>query len=383
MNRLTTKGKIVFGVLALLIIVLITTSIILINSSKSNKENNTNQDNKKNNMINTKYSQNARNAMERLNLQEKINKQKYSQTVEIMLEENKLQEKYLDNYYNIKYTNMPDFANNINKLLDKNYTTEEINFISNNIKNNVSILLNMEHINILDFKNISNFDENNLERYLNYSKKKKYNLKTTVTYVNIGLDLEGYSKYSVYTTEEAENDLTVLVNKYHKLPDDYEASDLVPLKNNSNYSLRKPAAEAFVKLTEAANKDNVIFYPFSAYRSFKTQEVLYNRYKTRDGEKAADTYSARPGFSEHQLGLAVDVRSESLPNNLTNEHYKWMLDNSYKYGFIIRYPKGKQQITQFIEEPWHIRYLGIDLATKVHDSGLTYDEYYDLYMEKR
>lgn len=383
MNRLTTKGKIVFGVLALLIIVLITTSIILINSSKSNKENNTNQDNNKNNMINTKYSQNARNAMERLNIQEKINKQKYSQTVEIMLEENKLQEKYLDNYYNIKYTNMPDFANNINKLLDKNYTTEEINFISNNIKNNVSILLNMEHINILDFKNISNFDENNLERYLNYSKKKKYNLKTTVTYVNIGLDLEGYSKYSVYTTEEAENDLTVLVNKYHKLPDDYEASDLVPLKNNSNYSLRKPAAEAFVKLTEAANKDNVIFYPFSAYRSFKTQEVLYNRYKTRDGEKAADTYSARPGFSEHQLGLAVDVRSESLPNNLTNEHYKWMLDNSYKYGFIIRYPKGKQQITQFIEEPWHIRYLGIDLATKVHDSGLTYDEYYDLYMEKR
>lgn len=383
MNRLTTKGKIVFGVLALLIIVLITTSIILINSSKSNKENNTNQDNNKNNMINTKYSQNARNAMERLNIQEKINKQKYSQTVEIMLEENKLQEKYLDNYYNIKYTNMPDFANNINKLLDKNYTTEEINFISNNIKNNVNILLNMEHINILDFKNISNFDENNLERYLNYSKKKKYNIKTTVTYVNIGLDLEGYSKYSVYTTKEAENDLTVLVNKYHKLPDDYEASDLVPLKNNSNYSLRKAAAEAFAKLTEAANKDNVIFYPFSAYRSFKTQEVLYNRYKTRDGEKAADTYSARPGFSEHQLGLAVDVRSENLPNNLTNEHYKWMLDNSYKYGFIIRYPKGKQQITQFIEEPWHIRYLGIDLATKVHDSGLTYDEYYDLYMEKR
>jgi len=116
---------------------------------------------------------------------------------------------------------------------------------------------------------------------------------------------------------------------------------------------------------------------------FKTQTGLYNGYKNRDGEELADTYSARPGFSEHQLGLAVDIRSNTLTSTLTQKDYKWMLDNSYKYGFIVRYPKGKQHITQFKEEPWHLRYLGVDLATKVHDSNLTYDEYYDLYVEKK
>ena len=107
-----------------------------------------------------------------------------------------------------------------------------------------------------------------------------------------------------------------------------------------------------------------------------TQRGLYNNYKNRDGEAAADTYSARPGHSEHQLGLAVDIRSRTLTSNLTDSDYKWMLENSYKYGFIVRYPKGKQHITQFIEEPWHLRYLGVELATKVKESGLTYDEYY-------
>ena len=109
----------------------------------------------------------------------------------------------------------------------------------------------------------------------------------------------------------------------------------------------------------------------------KRKKKLYNNYKNRDGEQKADTYSARPGFSEHQLGLAVDVRSNTLSDNLTPEHYEWMLNNSYKYGFIVRYPKGKQHITQFMEEPWHLRYLGVELATKVHSTGLTYDEYYD------
>jgi len=382
MNRLTTKGKIVFGIIGILIIVLFTTAIILIFSPKNNKNNDKSNINTP--TTNAKYNEKAINVMKDLNLYEKINKKDYSKTIEMMLENNALKEEYLDSYYKINYFETNDFFTNTNKLLEKEYTAEEINYIFNNFKSDIDILLNMKHINILDFKDITNFDINKLERYLNYMESNtNYDTKTVITYVNIGLDLEGYSKYSSYTIEEAENDLTILVNKYHKLPDNYEPSDLVGLTNNSNYKLRKEAAEAFEKLTNAALKDNVIFYPFSAYRSFKTQNTLYSAYKARDGQKEADTYSARPGFSEHQLGLAVDVRSNTLTSNLTNEHYKWMLDNSYKYGFIVRYPKGKQHITQFIEEPWHIRYLGIELATKVHDSGLTYDEYYDIYMEKR
>ena len=261
--------------------------------------------------------------MKEKNLYNKINEKEYSKTIEIMLEQNEFKEKYLEDYYKIEYINDNSFPKNTNNLLDKNYTPAEINYINNNLKEDINILLNMKHIDILKFKDITNFDIKKLERYLDYSKE------------------------------------------------------------NTNYKLREEAASAFKKLTEAGIKDNVIFYPFSAYRSYNTQNGLYTNYKNRDGEKEADTYSARPGFSEHQLGLAVDVRSSNLTSNLTTEDYKWMLDNSYKYGFIIRYPKGKQHITQFIEEPWHIRYLGVELATKVHDSGLTYDEYYDLYIEKR
>ena len=368
------KGLKIFLITFLIVILIAVISVTIIKIISNN-----NDDEK----IDSSYNETAVIKMQELNLYDEINNKEYSKTIEVLLEENKLNEKYLNEYYNITYSNINNFSTIINQLLDKSYNSEEINYIISNYINNYDIILNMDYFDILSFKNISNFDINQIERYLAYQNENEdLDINTVVTYVNIGLDLEGYSKYEEYTNEEAENDLTILVNKYHKLPDDYVPSDLVSLSYSSTYYLRKEAAEAFEKLTDAGILDNVIFYPFSPYRSYDLQSRLYNGYVARDGKEAADTYSARPGFSEHQLGLAVDVRSSNLPDNLTPEHYKWMLDNSYKYGFIIRYPKGKQHITQFIEEPWHLRYLGVELATKVHDSGLTYDEYYDIYLKK-
>ena len=353
----------------ILLIVIIITTLKLLKNNQNDKET-------------SSYSDAAVSIMKQIDLYDEINSKNYSKTIEVLLEDNELKEQYLDEYYQINYTNIANFNTTINELLNKKYNSEEINYIIENMTNEINILLNMDYIDILAFKDISNFDINNIDRYLTYQEENEnYDLATIVTYVNIGLDKEGYSEYTEYTKEKAQNDLTILVNKYHKLPDDYEPNDLVALSYSNNYYLRKEAAEAFEKLTNAGILDGVIFYPFSPYRSYKTQEVLYNRYVARDGIEAADTYSARPGFSEHQLGLAVDVRSSTLSDNLTAEHYEWMLDNSYKYGFIVRYPKGKQHITQFMEEPWHLRYLGVELATKVHNSGLTYDEYYDLYIK--
>lgn len=337
--------------------------------------------------LTSKYSEKAIKVMKESNNYDLINNKEYSKTVEVLLEEQELNNKYLDEYYKIEYKNITNFAQNINKLLAKEYNAEEINYIISQQVNNINILLDMKHFEILNYKDIKNFDITKIDRYIAYQEKNtNYDTKTVVTYVNIGLDLKGYSSYTSYIKEEAQNDLTILVNKYHKLPDDYEPDDLVYLSYTNGgyrYQLRKEAALHFEELTEVAKIDNVIFYPFSAYRSFSVQSTLYNNYKRRDGEEKADTYSARPGFSEHQTGLAIDVRSSTLNDNLTNKDYEWMLNNSYKYGFIVRYPKGKQHITQFIEEPWHIRYLGVELATKVHDSNLTYDEYYDLYMTKK
>ena len=359
------------ALLIILLIAIITLTILKVTNNKKEGDET------------SSYNEDAVTAMKELDLYDEINSKDYSETIEVLLENNKLEKEYLNEYYNINYINITNFSTIINELLDKNYNSEEINYILKNISDDIDILLNMDYVDILAFKDITNFDINKLERYLNYQgENENYDLATVVTYVNIGLDKEGYSEYTEYTEEEAQNDLTILVNKYHKLPDDYVPNDLVSLSYNSNYYLRKEAAEAFERLTDAGVLEGVIFYPFSPYRSYETQEVLYNRYVNRDGVAAADTYSARPGFSEHQLGLAVDVRSSTLNDNLTPEHYEWMLDNSYKYGFIVRYPKGCQHITQFMEEPWHLRYLGVELATKVHDSGLTYDEYYDLYIKE-
>ena len=360
--------------LVVLIIFIISITILKIFSSKTKEEE----------KDKSAYNLTSVNVMKELDLYEEINNHEYSKTVEVLLESNNFKKEYLNYYYDIEYKNITNFSTIINRLLDKNYNSEEINYITTNISDNINIILNMDYINILAYKDITNFDISKIERYLSYQEENQnYDLATIVTYVNIGLDKEGYSEYTTYTTEEALNDLTILVNKYHKLPDDYEPNDLVALSYNSGYTytLRREAATAYEELVSAALLDNVIIYPFSAYRSYNTQNKLYNNYVARDGVKAADTYSARPGFSEHQLGLAIDVRSNTLLDNLTEKDYEWMLSNSYKYGFIVRYPKGCQHITQFMEEPWHLRYLGVELATKVHNSGLTYDEYYDLYMK--
>ena len=97
-------------------------------------------------------------------------------------------------------------------------------------------------------------------------------------------------------------------------------------------------------------------------------------YCAEDGRAAADTYSARPGHSEHQTGLAIDLND--VTDNFGNSREgKWVAAHCHEYGFIIRYPKGKQKITGYMYEPWHVRYVGVKLATKIHDSGLTLEEY--------
>lgn len=328
------------------------------------------------------YSEKAQAALNSCRGCGKLDDREYSKTVEVFLEEDNLLEDYIDNYYEIEYREVTNFTDNVNKLLEKKYSSEEINYILKNFSQDINILLDMEYVDILKLSGLSNFRMDNLERYLSYGEKnRELDVKTVVTYVNIGLDKPGYQDYETYKLEEMD-DITLLVNKYHKIPEGYTPDDLVVLSCGT-YKMRKEAAEHYEELVAAGLVDNVIFYPFSTYRSMDTQRGLYNNYKNRDGEAAADTYSARPGHSEHQLGLAVDIRSRTLTSNLTDSDYKWMLENSYKYGFIVRYPKGKQHITQFIEEPWHLRYLGVELATKVKESGLTYDEYYDIYMSDK
>lgn len=172
----------------------------------------------------------------------------------------------------------------------------------------------------------------------------------------------------------------VLINKEYRLEEDYIPYDLVKIKlefaNNYKY-LRKEACESFIKMSKQAKKHNLSIIGVSAFRSYKYQDNLYNYYVQEKGIKYADSASARPGHSEHQTGLALDVMGSNNDYNLfgeTNE-FKWMIKNAYKYGFILRYPKNKEHITGFKYEPWHWRYVGIKVAKIIHNNNITLEEY--------
>ncbi|MBR2788103.1 MAG: M15 family metallopeptidase [Erysipelotrichaceae bacterium] len=176
----------------------------------------------------------------------------------------------------------------------------------------------------------------------------------------------------------------ILVNKYYKLPEDYEPDDLVQVSEVPGRGyLRKEVYEAYKALYEDAAKLGYNLSVVSAYRSYATQASLYSSYLKVDPQEVVDTYSARPGHSEHQSGLCLDVSipGYSLDNFYQTEASKWLAENCYKYGFIIRYPDDKTDITGYQGEPWQLRYLGKEKSEDVYRRGITYDEYYACFVE--
>ena len=154
----------------------------------------------------------------------------------------------------------------------------------------------------------------------------------------------------------------LIANKTYALPSDY-APGVDP-----------EAEAAFHEMQTAAAELGLNLYISSGYRSYDYQAGLYQRYVDRSGQAEADRYSARPGHSEHQTGLAFDLNTISDEFKDTDEG-KWVAENCHKYGFIVRYPEDKEAITGYMYEPWHIRYLGTDIATNVFESGLCLEEY--------
>jgi len=204
-----------------------------------------------------------------------------------------------------------------------------------------------------------------------------------ITRVNLNLDKDFYNN-----TKEAKNLNTnyILVNKYLYLPKDYVPYDLEIITNctsKDNY-LVKEAKDNFMKLCEDIKKEDLNIRVISSYRPYEYQEYLYNNYVKEDGIKLADTYSARPGFSEHQTGLVIDIDnySENYENFENTEEYNWMINNSYKYGFILRYPVGKENITGYNYESWHYRYVGKEIAEYIFNNNITLDEYYIRFIDK-
>ena len=157
----------------------------------------------------------------------------------------------------------------------------------------------------------------------------------------------------------------LIANKSYSLPADFAPG------------LDQTCLSQFYKLQNAASQQGLNIWFSSGFRSYDYQAQIYNNYVARDGQAAADTYSARPGHSEHQTGLAIDV-NQIDDSFIGTPEAIWLENHCHEYGFILRYPQGKQNITGYKYESWHIRYVGTDMSYAIHNSGLTLEEYFGI-----
>lgn len=181
------------------------------------------------------------------------------------------------------------------------------------------------------------------------------------------------------------DDLLVLINKTIRLPASYTPNDLVLIDGfmetkKAGMMLRSEAAKALEELNYAAKADGASIVILSAYRSYWSQQATFSSWVGSAGLASAETFSARPGHSQHQLGTTLDYTSESVNLGLSKDltktaEGKWMAQNAHKYGFVISYPKGAEAITGYIYEPWHYRYIGIENAQNLINSGLILEVY--------
>lgn len=222
------------------------------------------------------------------------------------------------------------------------------------------------------------FTPGNIARYNSYkTNNPDFTDEEVVTYVNIGLDNDFYSIHNII--DDPDNYL-VLCNKYNKLPDSF-VPEGYGSKDSKVLSLRGDAQKSYELMKAGAAKDGHTLNIISAYRSYNYQNTLYNNYKASD-PAGADTYSARPGFSEHQTGLAVDLNATVLTDAFDQTAvFEWLYANAHEYGFILRYPKNKTWITGYIYEPWHWRYVGVEVAKVIKEQDITFEEYYVKYLD--
>ena len=231
-----------------------------------------------------------------------------------------------------------------------------------------------------------------------YDVYKESNFRGTVTEINykdvVQEDETAIETSAPISHEESKPEVAednkqnlILVNKENDLDSDYIPEDLRQLNipfsfkgYNEQKEMKKEAADALETMIKDSKSKGLSLVGVSGFRSFDSQNNIYNNSVKLKGKTHADKYIARPGMSEHQTGLSIDISTPSIKNDLVEKFDKtkegiWLRDNCYKYGFIIRYPKGKEDITGYAYEPWHIRYVGKKAAKDIHDESLTLEEY--------
>lgn len=313
----------------------------------------------------------------------KLSKLGYSQEdIEIIMTypEN-IQELFLSEY-NYKYADLIKTDGFIIDNLDEyveyygRYNTKQLVDMVNNGKINPFLdeLYNCEY-----------FLDKNLDLYLQYIDNYDGDIRKCVEEINTKVYLDYYT--DIKQTDYSK-DYLMLVNKYYSLGSDYEPDDLVDI--DPYYGKGRTRKQVYEKYCEMADDAFELGYNFSicsAYRSYDYQSGLYNKYLNEEGGNQAvvDTYSARPGHSEHQTGLCLDLADSvyGMDDFGKSQASDWINENCWKYGFIIRYTQDKTKITGYQAEPWQVRYVGSEkIAKDIKDRGITFDEYYACFVEE-
>lgn len=323
-----------------------------------------------------------------INMSLYINNFEYSKVIDALFEVkySKNQAKNLLNDLKKKKLINDNTHNYILKLNSKGYNKNTINFVLKNMtsKEITSMLSKDYNKDFEEYITLDLFDYKKYKRYLEYQElNENLSLDEIVTRIELNLDKDYYEDVVEVKNPDS---ITCLVNKYRYLKEDYEPSDLVDMSddyanNRDNQKrIRKEVYDWFKKMVDDAKKVGIYFYAESAYRTYNYQETIYNSYLNANGIKYTDSIAARPGHSEHQTGLSLDLANIwTLKEGM--DEYEWVKKNAYKYGFIIRYEPKKEDITGFGAESWHIRYVGKKAAKFIKENNITFDEYYVKYIK--
>ena len=281
-------------------------------------------------------------------------------------------------YQNYQYKQTNEY-----KLLDSGYTKEEIKILEDHLTDDeITALASAEKDEfLLELLQDPYFIKAYLNRYTAYHEENSESLaRQVVATVNTNTD---YGYYTQDFDTNLEDDYLILVNKYYHLNADYVPDDLVSVSNRyyygENHQIRSVVYDAFIDMWNAANNEGIYLIINSSYRTYAEQQQVYDSYKDSRGTTYADSIAARPGYSEHQTGLAIDIFSTeytTTSNFKDSPAHQWLVNHAYQYGFIQRYEEDTEEITGFAEEAWHWRYVGVEVATYLHEHDITFDEYY-------
>ena len=284
----------------------------------------------------------------------------------------------LDSYSKIKYQDQENIIKNINTLIERGYSNSNISLIlAHGNDSDVTEFAKREKIKYLEeFYSISYAKLKYYDRYVKYSRETGEDERTTVVFVNLGMDNDNYTDATPVTKFSKD----MLVNKHYVLSEDFVPDDLVEFdekyRNDYVQSGNREAVVAFGQMYEAAEKEGLGLVINSSYRSYQDQKELCDYYRQIYGDNYVNQYVAFPGYSEHQTGLSFDIGSKTSNVFKKSQEYQWMLKNAYKYGFILRFTTKISSYTGFRSEPWHYRYVGKEIAQYIYDNDISYEEYY-------